>query len=120
MTAFDGLRIDLAGTPLMIKIDDAAHLLGIGRTLAYRLAGRFQKGDPTGLPVVRIGGCLRVPRWALVEFILHGRVDADLRAEVSELVDEMIGDRSIDSEEAVEQPSLDRPTPRPQQLGLEF
>jgi hypothetical protein len=114
MTAFDGLRIDLAGAPLMIKVDHAAHLLGIGRTLAYRLAGRFQKGDPTGLPVVWIGGCLRVPRWALVEYVLHGRVDADLRAEVRELVDEMIGERSTDD---TEQSAADE---QPLQLGFVF
>jgi|JI7StandDraft_1071085.scaffolds.fasta_scaffold25758_3 hypothetical protein len=118
MTALDGLRIDLAGAPLMIKIDHAAHLLGIGRTLAYRLAGRFQKGDPTGLPVVWIGGCLRVPRWALVEYVLHGRVDADLRTHVRELVDEMIGEASSGGEPDTS--TADEQAPRALQLGFEF
>jgi hypothetical protein len=26
------------------------------------------------MPVIRVGGCLRVPRWALLELALTGRV----------------------------------------------
>ena len=26
------------------------------------------------MPVIRVGGCLRVPRWALLELALAGRV----------------------------------------------
>lgn len=120
MNALEGLRLDLAGQPLMLKVGDAARLLGIGRTLAYDLANRFRDGDPTGLPVVWIGGCLRVPRWALAEWVLHGRVDADLGREVSDLVDAAI------AEPAAVEPSLPhvarprrRPVPvAPEQLRL--
>ena len=80
----------------MLTVPAAAGVLGIGRTLAYQLAERFTSGDPTGLPVVRLGGCLRVPRWALIEYISHGRVDTDIaqivRAEVDAQLDEHVAD----------------------------
>jgi hypothetical protein len=76
---------ELEGLPIMLKVEEAARVLRIGRTLAYDLATRFEAGDPTGLPVVRVGGCLRVPRWALVELIRHGRVSGHLRPVVDAL-----------------------------------
>lgn len=48
----------------MLTVPEAARLLRIGRTLAYRLATEFLDGGE-GLPVVRLGGVLRVPREAL-------------------------------------------------------
>jgi hypothetical protein len=71
---------ELKGLPIMLKVEEAARVLRIGRTLAYELAARFEAGDPIGLPVVRLGTCLRVPRWALLELIRHGRVASDLHA----------------------------------------
>ena len=59
----------LEGLPVMLTVDEAARVLRIGRTLAYQLATRFLDGQPDGLPVIRLGGCLRVPRWALVDLI---------------------------------------------------
>ena len=89
-------RDGLEGLPVMLTVPAAAGVLGIGRTLAYQLAERFTSGDPTGLPVVRLGGCLRVPRWALIEYISHGRVDTDIaqivRAEVDAQLDEHVAD----------------------------
>ena len=63
-------------------------MLRIGRSLAYQLAGEYDAtGGVSGLPVIRLGGCLRVPRWALLELALTGRVvrlcDAVLPVEVS-------------------------------------
>ena len=85
----------------MLTVPAAAGVLGIGRTLAYQLAERFTTGDPTGLPVVRLGGCLRVPRWALIEYISHGRVDTDIaqivRAEVDAQLDEHVADTADDT-----------------------
>ena len=77
----------LEGLPVMLTVDEAARLLRIGRTLAYQLATRFLDGQPDGLPVIRLGGCLRVPRWALVELIHHGRVVSDVNAVVDEMID---------------------------------
>jgi hypothetical protein len=49
----------------MLTVVEAAGVLRIGRTLAYQLASRYLAGEPDGLPVIRLGGCLRVPRSAL-------------------------------------------------------
>jgi hypothetical protein len=78
----DATDDELAGLPIMLKVEEAARVLRIGRTLAYDLATRFAAGDPGGLPIVRVGACLRVPRWALLELIRHGRVSSDLHAAV--------------------------------------
>jgi hypothetical protein len=61
-------------TPLL-TVDEAAGVLRIGRSLAYQLAREYDAtGGISGLPVIRLGGCLRVPRWALLELVLTGRV----------------------------------------------
>lgn len=61
--------------PLLLTVEEAAEVLRIGRTLAYSLAHRYEEsGGVTGLPVIRLGGCLRVPRWALLELACTGRV----------------------------------------------
>jgi hypothetical protein len=63
--------------PLLLTVEEAAAVLRIGRTLAYALARRYEaSGGREGLPVVRLGGCLRVPRWALIELACNGRVVA--------------------------------------------
>jgi hypothetical protein len=65
------------GLPLVLGVEEAAEVLRIGRTLAYALAKRYEAtGGVEGLPVIRLGGCLRVPRWALLELALNGRTVA--------------------------------------------
>ncbi len=65
------------GLPLVLGVEEAAEVLRIGRTLAYALAKRSEAtGGLEGLPVIRLGGCLRVPRWALLELALNGRTVA--------------------------------------------
>lgn len=65
----------LAGLPSLLTIAEAARVLRVGRSLAYQLAHRYEAtGGLEGLPVVRFGSCLRVPRWALVELVTTGRV----------------------------------------------
>ena len=60
--------------PLLLTIEEAADMLRIGRTLAYALARRYEvTGGVEGLPVIRLGNCLRVPRWALLELARNGR-----------------------------------------------
>jgi hypothetical protein len=50
----------------MLTVEEAAAVLRIGRSLAYQLAREYDAtGGVSGLPVIRLGGCLRVPRWAL-------------------------------------------------------
>jgi NADPH-dependent 2,4-dienoyl-CoA reductase/sulfur reductase-like enzyme len=68
LVVIDGAKaLASAALPLMLKVEEAARVPRIGRTLAYELASRFEAGDCTGLPVVRLGVLLRVPRWALAE-----------------------------------------------------
>jgi len=52
--------------PDFLTVEEAAAVLRIGRTVAYALARRFEAtGGVTGLPVVRVGRQMRVPRAAL-------------------------------------------------------
>jgi len=58
--------IDVDTLPVMLTVDEAVALLRIGRSLGYQLAREYEiTGGKQGLPVVRLGGCLRVPRSAL-------------------------------------------------------
>lgn len=52
-----------AAAPLLLRVHEAARLLGIGTTLAYELIGQGR------LPHIRLGRALRVPRRALEEHI---------------------------------------------------
>jgi hypothetical protein len=61
--------------PPLLTIDEAAGMLRIGRSLAYVLARQYEGSDGReGLPVLRFGSCIRVPRWALLELLTTGRV----------------------------------------------
>lgn len=52
--------------PDFLTVEEAARVLRIGRTSAYALAARFEATcGAEGLPVVRFGRLLRVPRAAL-------------------------------------------------------
>lgn len=68
---------DVLGVPTapLLTIEESARVLRVGRSLAYQLAGEYEaSGGLSGLPVIRLGGCLRVPRWALLQLALTGRV----------------------------------------------
>ena len=68
---------DVLGVPPvpLLTIEEAGRVLRVGRSLAYQLAGEYEaSGGLSGLPVIRLGGCLRVPRWALLQLALTGRV----------------------------------------------
>lgn len=52
--------------PAVLTVEEAAQLLRIGRSAAYEQARRFiASGGAEGLPAVRLGRSLRVPRQAL-------------------------------------------------------
>ena len=56
--------------PPFLRIDDAARILDISRSTAYEQATRWLHTDGReGLPVIRIGRCLRVPRPALLAML---------------------------------------------------
>jgi hypothetical protein len=84
----------LDGLPEMLTVCEAAAVLRIGRTLAYQLASRYLAGEDGGIPVVRLGGCLRVPLSALTELVRHGRLasppalDASVAAALDALLDQ--------------------------------
>lgn len=60
-----GSGSDLGVQAAVVDLPQAAQILGIGRTLAYRLVreGRW----PT--PVIRVGRLIKVPVWPLYEYI---------------------------------------------------
>jgi excisionase family DNA binding protein len=59
----------------VLTVEEAAKVLRIGRSLAYQLTGEYlASGGIRGLPCIRVGGCLRIPRWALMELVMTGRV----------------------------------------------
>ena len=90
----------IARDPLLYTVEEAAGVLRIGRTLAYALARRYEtSGGRDGLPVVRLGNCLRVPHWALMELACNGRV-----VTLSEL------NRGRPSERSRRTPARNRPT----------
>ena len=61
--------------PLLCTVEEAAQVLRIGRSLAYTPTRQYlESGGAGGIPVIRFGSCLRVPRWALVELANSGRV----------------------------------------------
>ena len=56
--------------PDMLTIEEAARVLRIGRSAAYQLAREYLATDgSSGIPVMRIGGQLRVPRHMLEGYI---------------------------------------------------
>lgn len=59
--------------PEFLTVEEAAAVLRIGRTSACLLCQRWRfTGGETGLPVVRVGRQLRVPRAALVRLAESG------------------------------------------------
>jgi excisionase family DNA binding protein len=61
---------DSAVIPVLLTVEEAAAILRIGRTFAYDLAKQFIiTAGAEGLPVVRVGRLLRVPRESLESFI---------------------------------------------------
>ena len=56
--------------PELLTVEEAAALLRIGRGLAYQLARSYlSDGCAEGLPVIRLGRKLRVPKRQLVKLL---------------------------------------------------
>ncbi len=56
--------------PEVLTVEEAAKVLRIGRGAAYALARQWQdSGGRQGLPVVRLGRSLRVPRAGLLRLL---------------------------------------------------
>lgn len=60
----------MAEVPDFLTVEEAAAVLRIGRTLAYRLAQEWiATGGVRGIPCRRVGRLLRVPSRELAEFM---------------------------------------------------
>lgn len=55
--------METEASPLLLRVHEAARLLGIGRTKAYELIAAGQ------LEVVRVGRCARVPAAAVTDYV---------------------------------------------------
>lgn len=63
MTEIDGL-------PSMLKVDEAAAFLRISRSGAYEAAATYiRTGGSEGVPAVRIGRSVRIPKDALAAWL---------------------------------------------------
>ena len=72
-TRSDSTQRDVAHELLTIK--EAAAAMRVSLSPGYQLAHEYlNSGGTHGLPVLRFGTCMRVPRWALEELITTGRV----------------------------------------------
>ena len=61
----------VAHLPLMLTVEQTCEVLGIGRSLAYGEVRRYlATGGREGIPAVRIGSAIRVPRAGLVDLML--------------------------------------------------
>src|SRR4051794_10483990 len=75
----DRRALDTTEPPDFLTVEEAADVVRIGRTAAYRLARQYLATDgAAGLPVVRFGKQLRVPRCKL-EQALGGPISWPLR-----------------------------------------
>ncbi len=63
-----GLSVDRA-QPDFITVEQAAEIIGIGRTCAYQLARRAADFGEGTFPAVRFGRQLRVPRRKLEDLV---------------------------------------------------
>ncbi len=61
--------------PILLKVDEAMRVLRIGRSKAYEMTTLYEtSGGTKGLPCLRMGDVLRIPRFALEEFVTTGRI----------------------------------------------
>ena len=73
----------------VLTVEEAAAILRIGRSCAYALARRYRAtGGREGLPVIKLGRHLRVPRNGLAR-LLDGEID------LREADDEPVGLRPV-------------------------
>ena len=80
---------DATDEPEVLTVEEAAAILRIGRSCAYALARQYRAtGGREGLPVIKLGRHLRVPRNGLVRLL-----DGDIY--LHEADDEPIGLRPV-------------------------
>jgi excisionase family DNA binding protein len=75
--------------PFMLTVDQAAKVLSIGRTnIRDKIKRYLESGGAAvdGIPAVRIGKCVRVPRDRLLDWIDAGCVNVQAEAGQDELL----------------------------------
>ncbi len=61
--------------PIMLTVEDAARVLRVSRSKAYEMAKQYTAtGGTTGLACLRLGDLLRVPKFALHEYVTTGHI----------------------------------------------
>ena len=61
--------------PIMLTVEDAARVLRISRSKAYEMTKLYvSSGGTAGMPCLRLGDLLRVPKFALHEFVTTGHI----------------------------------------------
>jgi hypothetical protein len=64
-----------SGLPILLRVDEAMRVLRIGRSKAYEMTTLYEtSGGTKGLPCLRMGDLLRIPRFALEEYVTTGRI----------------------------------------------
>jgi excisionase family DNA binding protein len=64
--------VEASEIPDLLTVTEAARVLRVGRTTAYRLVREYlATAGRDGIPVIKVGGQLRVPR-ALLEKLIGG------------------------------------------------
>ena len=59
--------------PILLKVEEAAAVLRVGRSKAYEMTTLYVTSSGTsGLPCLRLGDVLRVPRFALEALVTTG------------------------------------------------
>ena len=100
--------------PAFLTVEEAAAVLRIGRTAAYEATRRWRATDGAeGIPVVRIGGTLRVPRRKLEE-MAGGPIELEPPADEAPTV---LADRRVEPRTAPRRPDVGA---EPVQTALRF
>ena len=69
------IAIEWRELPILLKVEEAAAVLRVGRSKEYVMTTLYvASGGASGLPGLRLGDVLRVPRFALEAFVTTGRI----------------------------------------------
>jgi hypothetical protein len=78
-------ELAVGDVPEVLTVEEAARVLRISRGLAYQLARRFvESGGHEGLPVLRLGRRLLVPRLQ-IERLLSGELPIDANCNAAQV-----------------------------------
>jgi excisionase family DNA binding protein len=78
VTEYSGGVVVKSGEPAFVRVREAAVILGISKSAAYELANAWLATEgEAGLPAVRMGRCILVPRAALERLSAVGSEERD-------------------------------------------